>query len=173
MLNQTMQDAINDQIQAELYSSYLYLSMSAYYESLNLPGFANWMRLQAQEEAVHAMKFFDYVNDRGGRVKLLAVQAPPVDFESPVEPFKMAYEHEQLVTSLINNLYKLALEQNDFAAQSMLKWFIDEQVEEEKSALDIVEQLEFIGEHKIGLFMMDRELAGRQPAPADTGEEQA
>jgi ferritin len=169
-MNKAMQDAINDQIQAELYSSYLYLSMSAYYESLNLPGFANWMRIQAQEEVTHAMKFFDYVNDRGGRVKLQAVEAPPIDFESPTKPFKMAYEHEQLVTSLINNLYKLALEHNDFASQSMLKWFIDEQVEEEKSALDIVEQLEFVGEHKMGLFMMDRELARRQPEAADEEE---
>lgn len=164
MLGQTMQDAINKQIQAEFYSSYLYLSMAAYYESLNLPGFAHWMRLQAQEENGHAMRFFEYVIDRAGRARLLAIDAPPLEFDSPLAAFKMAYEHETKVTALIHGLYKLATENNDFSAQSMLHWFIDEQVEEEKSTLEVVEQLELIGDHKMGLFLMDRELSQRVAA---------
>jgi ferritin len=158
-----MQEAMNVQIQAEIYSSYLYLSMSAYYESLNLPGFASWMRLQAEEENMHAMKFFDHIVDRGGRVKLLAIDAPPVDFESPRAAFKMAYEHETEVTARIHNLYKLAVEHSDFPAQSLLNWFVDEQVEEEKNTLAVVEQLEMIGDQKMGLFMVDRELGRRRP----------
>jgi ferritin len=136
--------------------------MSAYYESLNLPGFAHWMRLQAQEEVEHAIKFFEHINDRGGRVTLLAIDAPPVEFDSPLAAFKMAYTHEQQVTGMIHNLYKIAVEENDFPALSMLQWFVDEQVEEEKSALEVVEQLEMVGEHKMGLFMVDRELGRRQ-----------
>jgi ferritin len=172
MLNKTMQNAMNDQIQAELYSAYLYLSMSAYFEAENLPGFANWMRLQAQEEEAHAMRFFDHVNDRGGRVVLLAIDAPQVDFENPLTVFKMAYDHERMVTQRIHDLYQLATEQNDFAAQSMLKWFIDEQVEEEKSAMDIVDQLEMVGDHKMGLFMLDRELGQRQPEAEEEAAEE-
>jgi ferritin len=172
MLSKSMQNAMNEQIKNELYSSYLYLSMSAYYESLNLPGFAHWMRLQAQEELTHAIKFFDHINDRGGRVTLLAIDAPPIEFDSPLAIFKMAYEHEQKVTELIHNLYKLAIQENDFPAQSMLQWFVDEQVEEEKSALDVVEQLEMVGEHKMGLFMLDRELGQRQLEATGEGEQQ-
>lgn len=163
MLSKTMQDAMNEQIKNEFHSAYIYLSMSAYYESLNLPGFAHWMRLQAQEEVEHAMKFFDHINDRGGRVALLAIDAPPVEFDSPLAAFKTAYAHEQKVTGMIHNLYKIAVEENDFPALSMLQWFVDEQVEEEKSALEVVEQLEMVGEHKMGLFMVDRELGQRQP----------
>jgi ferritin len=162
MFNKTMQDAMNNQVQAELYSSYIYLSMAAYFESSNLPGAANWMRLQAQEELAHATKFFDHLNERGGRVTLMAIDAPPAEFESPLAVFKMAYEHEQKVTGMIHDLYKLALEQNDYPALSMLQWFVDEQVEEEQSALAVVEQLEMIGDNKMGLFMIDRELGQRQ-----------
>jgi ferritin len=162
MFNKTMQDAMNNQVQAELYSSYIYLSMAAYFESSNLPGAANWMRLQAQEELAHAIKFFDHLNERGGRVTLMAIDAPPAEFESPLAVFKMAYEHEQKVTGMIHDLYKLALEQNDYPALSMLQWFVDEQVEEEQSALAVVEQLEMIGDNKMGLFMIDRELGQRQ-----------
>ena len=169
MINEAMRDAMNQQIQAELYSSYIYLSMAAYYESLNLPGFAHWMRLQSQEELEHAMKFFDHINERGGRVELLAIDAPPAEFESPVAAFRMAYEHERKVTRLIHDLYKLAIEQNDFPALSMLQWFVDEQVEEENSTLAVVEKLEMIGDNKMGLFMIDRELGQRQPE--EEGEE--
>lgn len=163
MLNKTMQDAMNKQVQAELYSSYIYLSMAAYFESSNLPGAANWMRLQSQEELAHALKFFDHINERGGRVELMAIDAPPIEFESPLAVFKMAYEHEQKVTGMIHDLYKLAVAQNDYPALSMLQWFVDEQVEEEQSALAVVEQLEMIGDNKMGLFMTDRELGQRQP----------
>jgi ferritin len=163
MLNKTMQDAMNNQIQAELYSSYIYLSMAAYFESSNLPGAANWMQLQSQEELAHALKFFDHINERGGRVELMAIDAPPIEFESPLVVFKMAYEHEQKVTGVIHDLYKLAVAQNDYPALSMLQWFVDEQVEEEQSALAVVEQLEMIGDNKMGLFMIDRELGQRQP----------
>ena len=170
MINQTMQDAMNEQIQAELYSSYIYLSMAAYYESQNLPGFANWMYLQADKERAHAMKFFNHIVERGGQVTLLAIDAPPVEFESPLAAFKMAYDHECKVTGLIHKLYKLAVQENDFPSLSMLQWFVDEQVEEEDSTLSVVEQLEMIGDHKMGLFMMDRELGQRQPEAEDEEE---
>lgn len=163
MINQTMQDAMNKQIQAEMYSSYIYLSMAAYFESLNLAGSAHWMRLQANEELAHAMKFFDHINERGGRVELMAIDAPPFEFDSAVAVFEMAYQHEKKVTGLIHDLYKLAMEQNDYAALSMLQWFVDEQVEEESSALAVVEKLQMIGDSKMGLFMIDQELGQRQP----------
>lgn len=169
-MNKKMLAAMNDQIQAELYSAYLYLSMSAYYESLNLPGFANWMRLQTEEENMHAMKFLDYIIARGGRVELKAIEAPPIDFEDPLTAFKMTYEHEVMVTARIHKLYALAVAENDFPSQSLLTWFVDEQVEEEKSTLEVVDQLEMIGDHKMGLFMVDRELGQRQPGAE--GEEE-
>jgi ferritin len=169
-LNKTMQDAFNKQIQAEFYSSYLYLSMAAYYETQNLPGFAHWMRLQADEEHQHAMRFFEHIVDRGGRVELLAIEAPPVEFDSPLAVFRAAYEHEQKVTALIHSLFKLSNENSDFSSRSMLQWFVDEQVEEEKSALEVVEQLEMVGDHKMGLFMMDRELGQRQPGAEPAAE---
>ena len=161
MINKTIQDAMNNQIQAELYSSYLYLSMAAFFESLNWGGFAHWMRRQSQEEVEHAMKFFAHINDRDGRVELKAIEAPPFAFESPVAVFRMAYEHEQKVTGLIHDLYKLATEQKDYAALSMLKWFVDEQVEEEKNTHAIVDKLDKIGESKMGFFMLDHELGQR------------
>ncbi len=164
MISQKLQDAINEQIKAELYSAYIYLSMSAYYETQNLPGFAHWMRLQYEEELLHALKFFDHLNERGGRVTLMAIDAPPAEFDSPLAAFRAAYEHECKITAKIHALYKLALQEHDYAAQSLLQWFIDEQVEEEKNTLDVVEQLEMIGDHKMGLFMVDRELGQRQPA---------
>lgn len=170
MLSKTMQDAMNEQIKNELHSAYIYLSMSAYYESLNLPGFAHWMRLQAQEEVEHAMKFFDHINDRGGRVELKPIDGVPLEWDSPLAAFKAAYAHEQKVTGMIHNLFKMSVEENDFAARSMLQWFVDEQVEEEKSALEVVEQLEMIGEHKMGLFIIDRELGQRQPEEDEEAE---
>ena len=130
MLSKAMQDAINEQIKNELYSAYLYLSMAAYSEANNLSGFAHWMRAQSQEEVEHAMKFFEFVNERGGRVVLHAIDQPPVDFESPVKIFEETLNHERKVTAMINSLYELALEEKDYAAQVMLHWFIDEQVEE-------------------------------------------
>ena len=161
MLSKAMQDAINEQINKELYSSYLYLSMAAYFESTGLPGFATWMRGQSQEELEHALKFFDYVNERGGRVELDAIEKPTVAWESPLAVFEATYEHEQMVTALINNLYKVALEENDYASQVMLHWFIDEQVEEEASVSQIVDSLERVGDKGQGLIMLDRALGAR------------
>lgn len=167
MINKKVQEAMNKQIQAELYSSYIYLSMAAYYDAENLPGFANWMRLQSQEELEHAMKFFDHINERGGRVVLMTIDAPPTEFESPLAAFKMAYHHEQKVTGLIHDLYGLATSENDYAALTMLQWFVDEQVEEEQNTMTVVEKLDMIGDNKMGLFMMDNVLAQRQ-----SGEEE-
>ena len=161
MLNKTVERAINEQIQAELYSAYLYLSMAAYSAAANLPGFAHWMKVQSQEETEHAMKFFNYVNERGGRVVLKALDQPPVEFESPVDLFKKVLEHEQLVTGLINDLYELAVKEEDYATQVLLHWFIEEQVEEEASAAQIVETLKMAGDKGNALIMVDKGLAKR------------
>jgi ferritin len=161
MLGKKVQDAINEQIKNELYSGYLYLAMSAYFEAKNLPGFAHWMRMQAEEEQEHALKFFDFVNDRGARVVLQAIDQPPVEWESPLAVFEQTLEHEQKVTGLINQLYELALEENDYPTQVMLQWFIDEQVEEEKNATEIVETLRLAGDKGQALIMMDRALGRR------------
>ncbi len=162
MISSAMQDAINVQIRDELYSAYLYLSMAAYFESASLPGFASWMRIQSQEEVTHAMKLFDFVNERGGRVTLHAIEQPPLEFESPRAVFETTYEHEQKVTGLIHNLYEVALEEKDYAAQVMLHWFIDEQVEEEDGVSQILDVLERVGDNDQGLLMLDRELGRRQ-----------
>ena len=161
MLSKAMQNAINEQIKNELYSAYLYLSMAAYSEAANLPGFAHWMRVQSREEVEHAMKFFDFVNERGGRVVLQAIDQPPVEFESPLDVFEKTLEHERKVTAMIHRLYELALKENDYPAQVMLHWFIEEQVEEEDGATRILETLKRIGEEGQALVMLDRELGGR------------
>ncbi len=161
MLSPKLQDAINAQIKHEFYSSHLYLSMSAYFECNTLPGLAKWMRVQAAEEESHALKFFNYVNDRGGRVLMSAIDQPPTEFESPLDVFQKALEHERKVTALINDLYALALQENDYATQGMLQWFIAEQVEEEKNAAEIVEQLKRIGASSGGLFQLDHHLGKR------------
>ena len=161
MLSKAMQDAINEQIKNELYSSYLYLAMSAYCEANNLPGFAHWLRVQSQEEIEHAMKFFGFVNERGGRVVLEAIDQPPVEFESPGKIFVETLNHERKVTAMINSLYERALEEKDYASQVMLHWFIDEQVEEEANASYILDTLKAIGEKGQALVMLDRELARR------------
>lgn len=162
MLSQKLQDALNDHINKELYSSYLYLSMAAYCESLNLAGFASWMKYQSQEETVHAMKMFDYVHDRDGRVLLQAIDQPPLEFTSVQDVFEKTYEHEQKVTQAINVLYGQAKQENDYAAEAFLQWFVAEQVEEEKSAKAIVDQLRMVGDSPTGLLMLDRALGSRQ-----------
>lgn len=162
MLSQAMEKAINEQIRDELYSAYLYLSMAAYFENASLPGFGHWMRLQSQEEVEHAMKFYDFVNERGGRVMLHAIDQPPVDFDSPLDIFEMTLEHERKVTAKIHGLYELALEESDYPVQVMLHWFIEEQVEEEDSAGEILETLRMIGDRTQGLLMLDRELGRRE-----------
>ena len=141
MLSKTMERAINRQIKAEFYSAYLYLAMAAHAESAGLSGFAHWMKVQSQEEIEHGMKFFKYVNERGGRVVLEAIDRPPEEFESPLDLFEKTLEHEQHVTALIHELYALAVEQNDYATQVLLHWFIQEQVEEEDNATQLVETL--------------------------------
>ena len=161
MLKKSLLDAMNGQIKHELYSAYFYLSMSAYFEASNLPGSARWMRLQAQEEQGHAMKFFDYIHDRGGQVVLQAIDQPPSDFKSPLDVFERTLAHEQKVTGLINSLYELAVKENDYASQSFLQWFVDEQVEEEKNATQIVEMLRMVGDHKGNLLMLDHRLGER------------
>jgi len=169
MISEKMQDAINEQINAELYSAYLYMSMSAYYQSLNLPGFANWMRVQVQEEMVHAVKFYDFINGRGGRVQLPAIAGPPTDWATPATPFEEAYQHEIGVTRRIHNLVSLALEERDYASNTFLDWFVTEQVEEESSTDAVVRQMKLIGEDRSALFMLDRELATRVFVPPVTG----
>ena len=161
MLSKTLQDAINEQIKHELYSAYLYLSMSAHFEAGNLRGCAHWMKSQAAEEQTHALKFFGYVFERGGRVTLKAIEQPPAEWTSPLDVFEQVLKHEQKVTGLIHGLYALALKENDYAAQIMLQWFVSEQVEEEANASAIVEQLKVVGTHGQALFMLDRQLGAR------------
>ena len=171
MIDEKMQEALNKQLNAELYSSYLYLSMSAYFQSVNLSGFANWMRVQAQEELAHALKFYDYVNERGGRVVLPAVDEPPSEWDSPLAVFEHVYEHEQKVTGLINKLVDLAVKARDHATNNFLQWFVSEQVEEEASADEVLQKLKLVGDDASGLFMIDQELAQRVfVAPAATAE---
>jgi ferritin len=164
MLPEKMETALNGQLNAELYSAYLYLSMNAYFRSVNLDGFANWMYYQAQEEVTHAMKFYDFINSRGGRVKLSQIDAPATEWNSPLAVFEATLEHEQKVTGLINDLVELALEEHDHATNIFLQWFVSEQVEEEESVGGVLEQLRLMGEAKGGLFMIDRELAKRSPS---------
>lgn len=155
MISKTMQDGINEQIKNEYYSAYLYLSMSAYFESINMPGSAKWMRAQHDEEQVHAMKLFDFVNDRGGRVALKAIDQPPADFASPVAVWEMVLEHEKKVTALIYKLYEQAVKENDYATQTFLAWFISEQVEEEKNATLMLERFKQAGGNAASLFLFD------------------
>jgi ferritin len=169
MLNPKIQDALNSQINAELYSSYLYLSMSAYFDSQNLAGMANWMRIQAQEELTHAMKFFDFVNERDGRVLLTQVESPKTEWTSPLDVFEDALAHERKVTGLINNLVDLSLGEKDHASNTFLQWFVTEQVEEEAAARTIVDKLKLIGDNPMPLYMLDGELGQRTaPAPTET-----
>jgi len=164
MLSDKMQEALNGQLNAELYSSYLYLSMHAYFKSINLDGFANWMYFQAQEELTHAMKFYDFINQRSGKVRLQQVEAPPWEWDSPLGVFEATLEHEQKVTGRINALVDLALSEHDHATNIFLQWFVSEQVEEEESVVGVLEQLKLMGDAKGGLFMIDRELAKRSAA---------
>lgn len=172
MLSKKMEKALNDQIQAEIYSAYLYLSMEAYFQSINLTGFASWMRVQYQEEMAHAMKFYGYINERGGRVILQAIESPPSDWESPLAVFEATLEHEQKVTARINDLVDVAIAERDHATNNFLQWFVAEQVEEEDSANGVVEQIKLLGDAQGGIFMLDRELGQRTftPPGASAGE---
>ncbi|MBL3593883.1 MAG: ferritin [Synergistaceae bacterium] len=161
MLSEKMSKALNDQVNAELYSAYIYLAMAAYFEDQNLPGAASWMRHQAEEEVEHAMKFFEFINERRGRVLLAAIDKPQAEWESPLAAFEEAFKHEQYVTGRIHSLVELAQAEKDHATASFLTWFVDEQVEEEASVDAIVEKLRLIEGSRHGLFMMDRELGQR------------
>ncbi len=162
MLSKTMEDALNKQINRELYSSYLYLAMSAYFKSGNLDGFAKWMRVQAEEEKAHGMKIYDYVIARGGKVALLAIEAPKVKWASAGKVFEEVYAHEQKVTGMINALVELAIKEKDHATFEMLQWFVKEQVEEEENASAILVRIRMIGDVPGHLFCLDHELGERK-----------
>jgi ferritin len=162
MISKSLQKALNDQIGKEFHSAYLYLSMSAYFQAMNLGGCSHWMRLQYHEEMAHGLKLFDYLIDREGSVALQAIDQPPAKFSSALDVFQQALEHEKKVTASINKLYGLAHDENDYATQVALQWFVTEQVEEEKNAGAIVEQLKMVGDNKVALLMLDRQLGMRQ-----------
>jgi ferritin len=170
MVNEEIQEAINAQIGREFYAAYLYLGMMTYFESRSLPGFAHWMRMQAQEEAAHAMRLVDFLIDRGGSVDLRAIDRPHIEFDSPLDVMKAALAHEQKVTAAINELYALAVKNNDYPAQVLMQWFISEQVEEEKNAGEIVDQLELASGSVSALFVLDGRLGDRMPE-AEPGAE--
>ena len=162
MLSEKMQEALNKQINAELYSSYLYLAMGAYFESVEMRGMAQWMRVQAEEEKTHGMKFFDYVAESGSRVKLTAIEEPQGEWASPLAAFQAAYGHEQKVTGMINDLVKLAQGEGDAATEKLLEWFVEEQDEEEESADEVVQKLKAAGDDRKALARVDEELGQRK-----------
>lgn len=162
MLKEKMLNALNEQINAEQYSSLLYLSMSAWFQDKGLPGFANWMYVQYQEELTHANKFFNYVNERGGKVELKAIEQMPTEWSGIIEVYEATLQHEQHVTTLIDGLVDVALEQKDHATQSFLQWFVDEQVEEEANVKEILDTLKLINGQGNGIFMLDREMRSRK-----------
>jgi ferritin len=161
MLGKKLLDAINRQITAESYSAWLYLSMAGWFDEQNLKGFANWMKIQAQEELTHAMLFYNHILDRGGRVQLGAFEAPPNEWKSAQAVFEAALEHEKKVTAMINNLVELSVAEKDFAAGPMLQWFVKEQVEEEKNPSEIAGRLKLVGSTGDGLLRLDAEAAAR------------
>ena len=169
-MNKKMEKALNEQINYEMYSAYLYLSMAGYFESIGLSGFAKWMHGQFQEEQFHAFKIFNFIVERGGRVKLSTVEAPPSDWDSPLVVFEDVCAHENKVTGYINALVDMAIEEKDHAANNLLQWFVGEQVEEEATVGEIHDKLKLIGSEGGGLFMMDKDLSARVFTPP-TGEE--
>ncbi|WP_129409506.1 ferritin [Marinitoga lauensis] len=161
MISKTMENALNKQINEELFSAYLYLSMAAYFEEIGLKGFSNWMRVQYEEETFHAMKIYDYLLSRGGKVVLQAIKEPQKNWESPLDVFKATLKHEQHITKCINDLIDIAEKEHDRATFNFLQWYIDEQVEEEANDEEIIRKLELIKDNPNALFMLDRELASR------------
>lgn len=168
MISDDLTRQINEQINVELFSAYMYLAMSADCADRNLTGFAHWLRAQAEEEVDHAMRFFSFLLERGARVELQAVEGPPSSFGSPLEIMEKSLEHERFVTGRINSLYATALEEKDYPAQVLLQWFVTEQVEEEASIDEIVERMKLFGEEGSALLMLDTQLGAR---PAEGGEE--
>ena len=160
-MNDRIQAGFNNQINEELFSSYVYLGMAAHFEAMNLEGFAAWMKLQAQEELGHAMRLFDHLNRRGGKIVLKAVGEPPADFGTPLQVFENALAHEQHITGCIHEVYRVALEEGDYPAQIELQWFVDEQVEEEENTGRVVDQLKLAGDDNVARRMLDLELGQR------------
>ena len=171
MLSPRMEEALNKQINAELHSAYIYLAMAADLEEKNLPGASSWMKMQVQEELMHARKFFDYINERRGRVTLEAIEAPPGSWESILAIFEAAYKHEVYISGRINDLVELSREEKDNATYNFLQWFVSEQVEEESSTDAVVQKLKLVGDHGHGIFMVNQELGARvfTPPAAETG----
>lgn len=168
MISKKIEDALNERINAEFYSAYLYLSMQAYFESVNLSGFANWMKAQTQEELMHAMKVYDFVNERNGKVSLKEIARPPSQWDSPLAAFEAAYKHELSVTGHVNEQVNLAIEEKDHATNTFLQWFVNEQVEEESSLNNVVQKLKMIENAPGGLFLLDSELGQRVFTPPTT-----
>ena len=173
MLSKKMEAALNAQINAEFFASYQYLSMAAYFESQKLLGFANWMHQQSQEETTHGMKFYNFINSRRGRVLLEAIAAPKTEWDSPLVVFEASLEHEQKVTGMINKLMNLAIKEGDHATASFLKWFVDEQVEEEENVDNVIQDLKRAGASVESLFILDRELGQRSGEGEDEAETDA
>jgi len=170
VLSERMVATLNKQINREIYSAYLYLSMSAYSTFKGLKGFANWFMVQYQEEMTHVVKIYDYINDQGSRVKLMAVEQPPTEFGSPLEMFEKTLEHEKFVTRCINDLVNIAIKEKDHATRIFLQWFVTEQIEEEANDNEIIAKLKLVGKEGNGLFMIDKELAARAFVPPATSE---
>lgn len=173
MLSKTIEDALNAQVNAELWSAYLYLSMAHNFEADGKSGIANWFKVQFQEEQAHAEIFMNYINSRGGRVWLKPIDAVETEWATPLDAFKATLEHERKVTALINNLYAMAEAERDYATREMLNWFISEQVEEEESAQELIDKFSLIGNDGMGIYMLDQELAARTynvPSPLATAE---
>jgi len=166
MLNAKIQEAFDEQLNKELFSSYLYLSMAAYFESQSFVGMAQWMRAQAEEENMHAMKFYDFIHERNGRVTLSEIAAPKTEWQGPLDAFEEALKHEQMITAAIDGLTDLALAEKDHAAHSFLQWFVNEQVEEEANVQAIIDKLHLVGDNGVALFMIDQELGQRGAASA-------
>lgn len=166
MLSNKMLKALNAHLNEELYSSYLYLSMAAYFEAKNLKGFANWMKIQSAEENMHGMKFFNYILQKGGKVTLAQINAPKVEWKNIPEVFADTLKHEQKITGLINKLVEAAIAEKDYATHTFLQWFVTEQVEEEANVEEIIQKIEMIGDNKSGLYLLDNELGSRVAAPA-------
>ncbi len=165
-LDAKLEATLNAQVNAELHSAYLYLSMAAYFESVDLQGFAHWMRVQYQEETLHGLKFFDYINQRNGRVKLTQLEGPATEWKSPLEAFRQAYEHEKHISKLISDLVQQSRQVGDTSTETFLQWFVTEQVEEEAQTYRIAQQLKLAGDERTALLLLDRELAQRLPAAA-------
>ena len=166
MIDKRLEEELNKQLNAELYSAYLYLSMSAYCADNNLAGFSHWMQLQFEEEQSHAMKFFQYILDRGGKVELKQINQPKQEWDGIIDVFAAVLKHEQSITKMINDLVNVAMEERDHATVNLLQWYVSEQVEEEATVSDLLDQLRLIEGKGAGLFMLDREAKARTNSPA-------